>query len=88
MQWFGKSWNSTGVCADESNHLPAPVGRACFGVCGRTIAEGDQGVVMPFHGGTDDPPDAPYHLECLLDCLGISKPIVLPEGWSLDRGRK
>lgn len=67
MKWFGASWGAP-VCAPE-DHAPVP-GGACA-VCEKQFRDDDQGVILPFVGGPDDPPELPYHLACFRDALGL-----------------
>ncbi len=66
MQWFGESWGAH-ICKGE--HVATPVGSICFGSCGKPIAEGDRGVVLPFLGPSEDANSAPYHLACIMRAI-------------------
>lgn len=70
MKWFGESW---GAHACEGEHVATPAGAICFGSCGKPIADGDRGVVLPFLGFKGSPanpvPEAPYHLACIMRAI-------------------
>lgn len=68
MKWFGESWGAP-VCVPE-NHAPVP-GERCV-VCDKQFWEDDQGIILPFVGGPDDPPELPYHLACFRTALGLA----------------
>lgn len=68
MKWFGESWGAP-VCTSESE---APRPSAPCAYCNGAILERDCGVILPFSGGPDDPPELPYHRWCLIDLLGIT----------------
>lgn len=75
MKWFGESWGAP-VCEDET-HIEIPVGESC-GYCDEPIAEGDQGLRMPFVG---DPSGRGYmnaHHGCLL--RAVLPPEMLGKG--------
>lgn len=67
MQFFGEPWDAP-VCDphDEASvpQAETPVGRACFAYhCGRLIAEGDQGFLIPY-AGPEDAGLKPWHRRC------------------------
>lgn len=45
MRWFGESWGAP--VNETTDHVDTPVGESCAQGCGRPIAEGDQGVLIP-----------------------------------------
>jgi hypothetical protein len=53
--------------------VPAPVGTKCY-LCKRDIVEGDRGVILPFSGGPDDPPELSAHLPCFGQAVGVPVP--------------
>jgi len=65
IHWFGAGgWHPD---LRMGNHVATPVGQACR-QCGRTINEGDQGIIISAHG-TDSDVEAhvwpgPVHLHC------------------------
>ena len=67
MKWFGKSWGSP-VCTPEDQALVP--GGSCV-VCDKQFFDDDRGVILPFVGGPDDPPELAYHLACFLKALGV-----------------
>lgn len=67
MKWFGRSWGAP-VCAPEDQ---APLPDAPCVCCESRFKADDQGVILPFVGGPDDPPELPYHLACFRDALGL-----------------
>lgn len=80
MKWFGKNWGAP-ICASE-DRVATPVGTPCLD-CNEPIAEGDQGVVMPFTDVVDDVIVSRLvanHLDCFLKS-------VLPHGPDCERCR-
>jgi hypothetical protein len=81
MKWFGESWQAP-ICAPE-DEVGTPVGAACL-LCEAPIAEGDQGVIMPYSGELVDglvmARMVPEHLDCFLDS-------ILPHGVDCPRCR-
>lgn len=69
-RYFGQPWGAPFL--EDAEQVPTPVGKPCL-VCDEPVAEGDQGVVMPYaHTGDDGKPvstDAAEHRECML--LGV-----------------
>lgn len=53
MKWFGESWGAP-IC-DPKYHWLTPTGRPCLG-CGKPIADGDQGFMVPNHGAEERAP--------------------------------
>lgn len=72
MKWFGESW---GAPVNKTNdQVDPPLGLFCA-VCSDSIKKGERGLLLPFSGGPDDPPDLPYHLKCFLgSVVGESLP--------------
>lgn len=71
-RYFGEPWGAPFI--DDAQRVPTPVGMDCS-TCGEPVAEGDQGVVMPYvYAGPDGAPaqsDTAQHRECfLLDVVG------------------
>lgn len=80
MLWFGESWRAP-VC-EPGEEVETPVGALCL-LCDEPIAQGDQGVVMPFSevvGGLVTARLVPEHLDCFLDS-------ILPHGPDCPRCR-
>lgn len=71
MGWFGESWGAP-VC-NETEHTDTPEGPCTY--CEEDFTETSQGILLPFSGGPDSPPELPYHHACLMQTLGIA-PIV------------
>lgn len=69
MKWFGESWGAP-VCTPE-NHAPKPQERCA--ACGMHFQDSDRGVILPFLGGPEDPPELPYHHRCLMRALGLDE---------------
>lgn len=70
MKWFGISWGAP--VNDDRTHTATPVGDLCAH-CQQPVQEGERGLILPFMGGPDDPPELPYHLRCFSKCLGIDE---------------
>jgi hypothetical protein len=68
MKWFGPSWGAY-VC--ESTPQATLPGVPCTW-CGAPIVEGDQGLILPFAGQPEDPPEVAGHLDCVLSALGLA----------------
>lgn len=68
MKWFGESWGGP-VCAPEGK-VPRPSAQCAH--CNGSFGEHDCGVILPFVGGPEDPPELPYHRLCLAAALGIT----------------
>lgn len=82
MRWFGANWGAP-VC-DPTKHAPTPT--APCARCGKPFVEGDRGIILPFHGLPTDPPELPYHHECLMEELGLYPRIhILYHGFPLCR---
>lgn len=68
--YFGQPWDAPFI--DDAEQIPTPVGEPCL-ACEEPIAEGDQGVVMPYvYLGPDGKPatrSVAEHRECML--LGL-----------------
>lgn len=80
MKWFGPFWYAP-VC--ESNARTETPKEPCL-VCEIAFVEGDQGLVLPYIGGPDAPPEVAYHKHCFLQSLGIPLTVhVLHEGQPL-----
>lgn len=82
MRWFGESWGAP-CCKNEEDQINTPIGRQCE-VCDEKIKEENQGFLIPFAGVTLEDlelnpcvvvvggiPHLTYHLDCLLDSLGV-----------------
>jgi hypothetical protein len=76
-KWFGKSWGAP--CCEEDEHLPTPVGQPCL-KCGKAIAAGDQGVLMPMVWMDKRATVEAQHLDCFLKS-------ILPHGPDCERCR-
>jgi hypothetical protein len=71
MQWFGEAWPRPDwpapVCENANEHVKTPIGQRCF-ACEEQIADGDNGVVMPYIGtdasGGHFATVRPCHKEC------------------------
>ncbi len=61
MKWFGERWEAT-IC-DTAEHTKTPVGTSCYGCCGKSIEEGDQGFVVPV---IDSPDELSIHKKCFV----------------------
>ena len=72
---------------EPKDHSPTPVGVTCgLASCKKPIAEGDFGVILPFHGGSDSPSTLPYHHECLMRTMGLYPHVhILKHGLALCR---
>jgi hypothetical protein len=82
MKWFGKDWGAS-ICKD-TEHAPRP-SDPCF-YCETLFTEDDKGIITPFSGGPDDPPEAGFHLNCFLESVGIDRVVhVLYHGFPLCR---
>ena len=68
MKWFGTPWKAA-VCED-SPRVEVPVGRPCY-LCEKPIEATHRGVVLPFHGKPEDPPELNAHLYCFARSLGL-----------------
>lgn len=66
-RFFGEPWDAP--ITDGAVRVPTPIGQTCL-ACGEPVAEGDQGLVMPFVYLDDDGApartDTAQHRECLL----------------------
>lgn len=67
--WFGASWGAP-VC-EAASHKPTPTGEDCLYGCGKPIAAGDQGVVLPHCDQPGRFRMAAGHLDCFLGALGL-----------------
>ena len=79
MRWFGKNWGAP-VCRDME-HAEMPTSK-CAG-CELPFDEEDRGVLLPFAGGPEDPPELAYHHGCLLWSVGVSNIHILKHGLPL-----
>jgi len=66
--WFGKSWGAP-VC-DDSTHFQTPVGETCAAGCGRSIAGGDGGLVIPHYYAPGRMRLTAEHIECFRNAVG------------------
>lgn len=78
--WFGDDWGAP-VCQDTP-HRDTPVGTPCMD-CGKPVADGDQGIVMPSVDSETDARTlkegdavavsvAATHLDCILARFGVT----------------
>jgi hypothetical protein len=49
--------------------VPTPVGAKCQ-YCKKVIAEGDHGLILPFHGEPGDSPEHVLHVRCMAQIMG------------------
>lgn len=52
--------------------IETPTDRVCYD-CDQQLKSTDRGVIMPFAGGPEDPPDIALHRRCFLRNLGIAE---------------
>lgn len=67
MQWFGRDWDAP--VNQECDRVEIPVGAACI-VCGLSMWEYDQGVLLPRLG--DSQVLDPVHQGCFLYAVGAA----------------
>lgn len=78
MFFFGEPWDAP-VCDpdDEASvpQAPTPVGQPCLD-CQVPIAEGDQGLLIPFQRASGEVTIEPHHRRCFLrQVLGPNTPL-------------
>lgn len=79
MKWFGEHWGAP-ICDNE--HVEVPT-EPCV-ACEMPFKANDRGIILPFAGLPEDPPELPYHHRCLMVHLGIASEVhVLHEGLAL-----
>lgn len=68
VRWFGESWGAP-VCSPD-RRVATPAGEPCY-LCERPLAQGDIGLVVPFHGGAPGVYKLAAHHSCFMRHLGL-----------------